>query len=163
MGPVSPVYHPGQSGTLRLGPKTILAEFGALHPATLKALDLDGPAVAAEIHLDAIPAKRASGRTRAAYAPPALQPVKRDFAFIVPDALAAGDLLRAVAGADKDAIVEAGLFDLFKGQGVGAGEKSLGIEVVLQPGEKSFTEDELKAIAAKIVAAAEKLGGKLRG
>lgn len=163
MGPVSPVYHPGQSGTLRLGPKTILAEFGALHPATLKALDLDGPAVAAEIHLDAIPAKRASGRTRAAYAPPALQPVKRDFAFIVPDALAAGELLRAVSGADKDAIVEVGLFDLFRGQGVGEGEKSLGIEVVLQPGEKSFAEDELKAIASKIVAAAEKLGARLRG
>ncbi len=163
MEPVSANYHPGQSGTLRLGPKTILAEFGALHPSLLKTLDLDGPAVAAEIHLDAIPAKRATTRTRAAYAPPTLQPVKRDFAFLVPDALAAGDLLRAVAGADKAAIVEARLFDIFKGQGVAEGEKSLGIEVVLQPGEKSFTDEELKAIADRVVAAATKLGAKLRG
>ncbi len=163
MGPVSPVYHPGQSGTLRLGPKTILAEFGALHPATLKAFDLDGAVAAAEIHLGAIPVKRATGRTRAAYAPPTLQPVRRDFAFLVPVALPAGELLRAVAGADKEAIIETNLFDVFTGQGVADGEKSLGIEVVLQPGEKSFTDEALKAIAERIVAAAGKLGAKLRG
>ena len=163
MEPVSAVYHPGQSGTLRLGPKTVLAEFGTLHPATAKAFDLGGNAVVAEIHLDAIPAKRASGRTRAAYTPPALQPVKRDFAFLVPEALPAGDLLRAVAGADKVAIIDANLFDVFTGQGVAEGEKSLAIEVVLQPGEKSFNDEELKAIADRIVAAAAKLGAKLRG
>ena len=163
MEPVSSHYHPGQSATLRLGPKTILAEFGTLHPATLKALDLDGPVVAAEIHLDAIPARRAAGRTRAAYVPPALQQVRRDFAFLVPDTLPAGELLRAVTSADKAAIVEASLFDLFTGQGVPEGEKSLAIEVVLQPGDKSFTDDELKAIGDRILAAAAKLGARLRG
>ncbi|MGE0774361.1 MAG: phenylalanine--tRNA ligase subunit beta [Sphingomonadaceae bacterium] len=163
MEPVSGAYHPGQSGTLTLGPKTVLAEFGALHPATAKAFDLEGPVMIAEIHLGAIPAKRASGRTRLAYTPPALQPVKRDFAFFVPEALAAGDLLRVVAGADKAAIVDVSLFDLFKGQGVPEGEKSLGVEVVLQPGEKSFTDEDLKAIADRIVTAAAKLGAKLRG
>ena len=163
MEPISSVYHPGQSGTLRLGPKTVLAEFGALHPATAKAFDLDGPVMVAEIHLDAIPAKRTAGRTRAAYTPPALQPVKRDFAFFVPEALAAGDLLRAVSGADKAAIIDVRLFDLFTGQGVAEGEKSLGVEVVLQPGDKSFTDEDLKAIADRIVAAAAKLGAKLRG
>lgn len=163
MEPVSPHYHPGQAATLRLGPKTVLAEFGALHPATAKALGLEGGAVAAEIHLDAIPAKRAGGRTRAAYTPPALQPVKRDFAFLVPASLAAGDLLRTVAAADKNAIVDASLFDVFTGPGVADGEKSLAIEVVLQPGEKSFTDEELKAVADRIVAAASRLGARLRG
>jgi phenylalanyl-tRNA synthetase beta chain len=163
MEPVSSVYHPGQSGTLRLGPKTVLAEFGALHPAIAKAFDIEGPAMVAEIHLDAIPAKRAASRTRAAYTPPALQPVRRDFAFLVPEALAAGDLLRVVSGADKAAIVDASLFDLFVGQGVPEGEKSLAIEVVLQPGEKSFTDEDLKAIADRIVTAANKLGARLRG
>jgi len=163
MEPVSSIYHPGQSGTLRLGPKTVLAEFGALHPATAKAFDIDGPVIVAEIHLDAIPAKRAAGRTRAAYTPPALQPVRRDFAFLVPEALPAGDLLRAVSGADKAAIVDASLFDVFIGQGVPDGEKSLAVEVVLQPGDKSFTDDDLKAIADRIVAAATKLGARLRG
>ena len=162
MEPISSIYHPGQSGTLRLGPKTVLAEFGALHPATAKAFDIDGPVMVAEIHLDAIPAKRAAGRTRSAYVPPSLQPVRRDFAFLAPKPLAAGDLLRAVAGADKTAIVDVRLFDVFVGQGVAEEEKSLGIEVVLQPGEKSFTDGELKGIADRIVAAAAKLGARLR-
>jgi len=162
MEPISSIYHPGQSGTLRLGPKTVLAEFGALHPATAKAFDIDGPVMVGEIHLDAIPAKRAAGRTRSAYVPPSLQPVRRDFAFLAPKPLAAGDLLRAVAGADKTAIVDVRLFDVFVGQGVAEEEKSLGIEVVLQPGEKSFTDEELKGIADRIIAAATKLGARLR-
>jgi phenylalanyl-tRNA synthetase beta chain len=163
MEPVSGVYHPGRSGTLRLGPKTVLAEFGELHPATLKAFDIEGPVVAAEIFLDAIPARRANGHMRSPYAPPALQVVSRDFAFLVPEALAADDLLRSVRNADKVAIVEARLFDVFTGAGVPEGEKSLAFEVTLQPGEKSFTDEELKAIAGRIVKAAEKLGAKLRG
>lgn len=162
MEPVSSVYHPGQSGTLRLGPKTVLAEFGVLHPATAKAVDIDGAVMIAEIHLDAVPAKRATGRTRPAYTPPALQPVRRDFAFLVPESLPAGDLLRIVAGADKTVILDATLFDVFAGQGVPEGEKSLGVEVVLQPGEKSFTDEELKAVADRIVGAAAKLGAHLR-
>ena len=99
---------------------------------------------------------------RGAYAPPALQAVKRDFAFLVPQALEADRLLRAVRGADKAAITGASLFDVFTGAGVPEGEKSLAVEVVLQPAEKSFTEEELKAIADRIVAAAAKLGARLR-
>ena len=154
-------YHPGRSGRLGLGPKTILAEFGALHPRILKAFDLDGPAVAAEIFLDALPQKR-GGHMRSAYAPPPLQAVTRDFAFLVPEALAADQLLRAVRGADKAAIAGVGLFDLFAGQGVPEGKKSLAIEVTLQPGERSFSHEELEAISERIVAAAAKLGATLR-
>ena len=156
-------FHPGQSGTLRLGPKIILASFGALHPATAKAFDLGGAVVVAEIFLDAIPAKRTTGFMRAAFTPPALQSVTRDFAFLVPETLAAGDLIRAVKGADKESIVAARLFDLFAGAGVPEGQKSLGVEITLQPGEKSFTDDAIKAVADKVVAAAAKLGGVLRG
>jgi phenylalanyl-tRNA synthetase beta chain len=156
-------YHPGQSATLRLGPKTVLAAYGALHPLTAKAFDLDGAVMAGEIYLDAIPAKRASGHMRSSYAPPALQAVTRDFAFLVPEDLAADSLVRAVKGADKQAIVAARLFDVFVGQGVDPGWKSLAVEVILQPGEKSFTDDELKAIADRVVAAATKQGAVLRG
>jgi phenylalanyl-tRNA synthetase beta chain len=162
-GEASPVYHPGRSSRLTLGPKTVLAEFGELHPATLKAFDLAGPVIAAEIFLDAVPQKRAGGRMRPAYAPPALQAVKRDFAFLVPQDLKADALLRAVRGADKAAITGVSLFDLFTGQGVPEGSKSLAVEVTLQPGEKSFTEEELKAVSERIVAAAAKLGASLRG
>ena len=156
-------YHPGQSGTLRLGPKTVLASFGMLHPATAALFDLDGPVAVAEIDLSAIPAKRATGMMRAAFTPPALQAVRRDFAFLVPESLAAGDLVRAIRGADKAFITDAYLFDQFTGAGVADGQKSLAVEVTLQPADKSFTEDDLSAIAAKIVAAAGKLGAVLRG
>jgi phenylalanyl-tRNA synthetase beta chain len=164
--PVGPgaQFHPGQSGTLRLGPKTVLARFGMLHPATAKLFDIDGPVAVAELFLDAIPARKAaSGFARSAFAPPALQAVTRDFAFLVPAGLPAGDLVRSVQGADKANIVAARLFDDFRGAGVPAGQKSLAIEVTLQPGEKSYAEADLKAIADKVTAAAAKLGANLRG
>ncbi len=156
-------YHPGQAATLRLGPKKILASFGALHPKTAKAFGLKGAVMAAEIFLDAIPAKRKSGHMREVYAPPALQDVKRDFAFVVDDMLAAEDLLKAIRGSDKKAIAAARIFDVFTGDDVGAGKKSLAVEVTLRPGDASFTDDDLQAISDKIVAAATKQGGALRG
>ena len=164
MGEAGDQFHPGQSATLRLGPKNVLARFGAIHPNTLKAFDIDGPVMAVEIFLDAIPAKKGGGGfARPAFAPPALQAITRDFAFLVPADLAAGDLVKAVRGADKKAIVDARVFDVFAGQGVPEGKKSIAIEVVLQPGEKSFTDEEIKAISDRIVSSAVKQGAELRG
>ncbi len=163
IGPGRETWHPGRSGQLGLGPKMILATFGELHPEVLNALDVEGPMVAAEIYLDAIPAKRDAGRARPAYAPSALQAVRRDFAFLVAADLQADKLIRAIAGADKQAIAEVALFDVFTGAGVPEGQKSLAIEVVLQPADKSFDEAALKAISDKIVAVAAKQGATLRG
>ncbi len=151
-------WHPGRSATLGLG-KTILAAFGELHPRVAKALDVPADTVAAEIYLDAIPAPRTSEHARPAYSPPALQAVTRDFAFLVPAGLAADALVRAIRGADKALITDARLFDRYQGeQGL-----SLAVEVTLQPGEKSFTDAEIADVSKKIVAAAEKLGVRLRG
>jgi phenylalanyl-tRNA synthetase beta chain len=163
MGEAGAHYHPGQSATLRMGPKNILAAFGALHPATAKVFDLDGAVMAAEIYLDAIPAKKSVGFMRPAYTPPALQAVTRDFAFLYATEKAAGDLVRAIKGCDKENIVAVRLFDRFAGQGVPDGQVSLAVEVTLQPGEKSYTDEELKAISERVVAAAAKLGAALRG
>ena len=163
MGEAGSQFHPGQSATLRLGPKTVLARFGLLHPATAKAFDLSGPVAVVELFLERIPARKGPGSfARPHYAPPALQAVTRDFAFLVPTALPAGDLLRAVRGADKANVVAARVFDDFRGQGVPEGHKSLAVEVTLQPVEKSYDEAALKAITDKIVAAGAKLGGVLR-
>ena len=154
-----PTWHPGRSATLRLGPKTIVAVFGELHPRLLKELDAPERSVAGEVYLDAIPPARSSGRSRAAYAPTLLQPVTRDFAFIVPAGVSADALVRAIRSADKQTIVAARLFDRFEApEGL-----SLAVEVTLQPGEKSFTEPELAEIGSRVVAAAEKLGARLRG
>lgn len=164
MGEAGSQFHPGQSATLRLGPKTVLARFGILHPSVLKQFDIDAPVAVAELFLDAIPGKKgAASFARVHYAPPALQAVTRDFAFLVPAELPAGDLVRMVKGADKVNIVAARLFDDFRGQGVPEGSKSLAIEITLQPGEKSYAEADLKAIADKVTAAAAKLGATLRG
>jgi phenylalanyl-tRNA synthetase beta chain len=153
-----PTWHPGRSATFRLGPKTILAAFGELHPRLSKELDAPERAVAAEIYLDAIPLPRSSGHSRPHFTPPALQPVTRDFAFLVPADVPADNLVRAIRGADKQAIVGARLFDRFETpDGL-----SLAVEVTLQPAEKSFTEAELGEISKRIVAAGEKLGARLR-
>ena len=164
MGEAGPQFHPGQSATLRLGPKTVLARFGLLHPSTAKAFDLAGPVAVAELFLDRIPAKKGAATfARPHFAPPALQAVTRDFAFLVPAALPAGDLLRALRGADKANIVAARVFDDFRGAGVPERHKSLAVEVTLQPVEKSYDEAALKAITDRIVAVGTKVGGVLRG
>jgi phenylalanyl-tRNA synthetase beta chain len=152
-------WHPGRSAKLGLGPKTIVASFGELHPALVREIEAPERAVAAEIYLDAIPVPRSSGHARPAYAPPPLQPVIRDFAFLVPADVLADNLLRAIRSADKTAITGARLFDRFETpEGL-----SLAFEVTLQPVEKSFTDEQIGEISARIVAAAKKLGARLRG
>jgi phenylalanyl-tRNA synthetase beta chain len=153
-----PTWHPGRSAKLGLGPKTIVASFGELHPRLQKSLNAPAGTVAAEIYLDAIPAARSSGRARPAYAPPALQALTRDFAFIVPRDVAAETLLRAIRAADKAAITGARLFDRFET----TDGLSLAFEVTLQPVDKSFTDEQIGEISRRIVAAAEKLGARLR-
>ena len=153
-----PTWHPGRSAKLGLGPKTIVASFGELHPRLQKQLEAPAGAVAAEIYLDAIPAPRAPGRGRTAYSPPALQAITRDFAFIVPVDLAADTLARAIRGADNTGITGVRLFDRFEtSDGL-----SLAFEVTLQPMEKSFTDEQIGEISGRIVATAEKLGARLR-
>jgi len=153
-----PTWHPGRSARLGLGPKTIIASFGELHPKLQKELDAPPGAVAAEIYLDAIPVSRSSGHARSAYSPPALQAITRDFAFVVPADLPSDNLLRAIRGADKAAIINVRLFDRFESsEGL-----SLAFEVTLQPSEKSFTDEQIGEISRRIVAAAEKLGARLR-
>jgi len=154
-----PTWHPGRSARLGLGPKRILASFGEIHPGLAKKLDAPDAMVAAEIYLDAIPAPRSSGRARPQFEPPALQPVSRDFAFLVPPDVPADGIVRAIRGSDKAAVADVRLFDRFEApEGL-----SLAFEVILQPGDKSFTEEELAAISKRIVAVAEKAGAKLRG
>ena len=153
-----PTWHPGRSARLGLGPKTTLARFGELHPKLQKELSSPAGAVAAEIYLDAIPAPRSSGHARNAYAPPTLQAVTRDFAFIVPQEITAEALMRAIRGSEKAAITDVRLFDRFETtEGV-----SLAFEATLQPVEKSFTEEQIAEISRRIVGAAEKLGARLR-
>ncbi|KQY88098.1 MULTISPECIES: phenylalanine--tRNA ligase subunit beta [unclassified Brevundimonas] len=157
-------WHPGRSARLQLGPKTVMVEFGSLHPRVLRALDADGPMLGFEIVLDAVPEPRgAKSKARGAANLANLMPLTRDFAFVVEDGKAVGDLTRAVAGADKALIADVRVFDVYRGAGVAEGMKSVALEVVIQPVEATLTEAEIETLSAKIVAAAGKLGAALRG
>jgi phenylalanyl-tRNA synthetase beta chain len=155
-------YHPGRSGTLSLGPKT-LGTFGELHPKILAAFDLKGPIAAFEVDLDAIPEPKAKGKARALFNPSQYQAIERDFAFVVDAKVTAEDLLRAAKNTDRNLIERVDVFDLYEGKGVAEGKKSLAIAVRLQPKDKTLTDAEIDAIAQKIAAAVTKAtGGNLR-
>ncbi len=150
-------YHPGQSGVVRQGPKTVLGRFGMLHPAVLAALNLAGPVVAFELFLDAVAEPKR--RRRAAPDLPAFQPVRRDFAFVVGRDVAADTVLRAARGAERTLIAGVALFDVFSGGSLPEGMRSLGVEVTFQPRERTLTDVELEQAAAKVVAAVAKATG----
>ncbi len=157
-------FHPGRSATLQFGPKAIVGYFGELHPRALKAMDVEGPVAAFEIVLDNLPAPKAKPtKIKPKLELSDLQPLSRDFAFIVDRAAPAGDLTKAVAGADKALITSVSVFDVYEGVGVPDGMKSIGIAVTLQPREKTLTDAEIEAVSQKIVAeAGKKCGAALR-
>jgi phenylalanyl-tRNA synthetase beta chain len=156
--------HPGRSGTIQIGPQNVLGYFGELHPRALEALGADGPLMAFEVILDRIPeAKQRATRAKPVLDLSAFQPVSRDFAFIVDRKVKAGDLVRAAQGVDKKLITGVSVFDLYEGKGIDPDKKSLAIAVTIQPREKTMTDQEIDAIAAKIVAEiTKKTGGTLR-
>jgi phenylalanyl-tRNA synthetase beta chain len=151
-------YHPGRSGTLALGPKT-LATFGELHPAILEAFDLKGPGAAFEIFMDAIPEPKTKGKARPAFAPSPFPAVERDFAFVVDATVAAEDVVKAARNTDRQLIERVDVFDVYEGKGVPEGKKSLAIAVRLQPKDKTLTDPEIETVAQKIVAAVTKATG----
>jgi phenylalanyl-tRNA synthetase beta chain len=153
-------YHPGRRGRLMLGPTTVLAEFGELHPAILKAMDVEGRAVAFELFLDRLPKQKArTSRARPPLKSSPFQPVDRDFAFVVAEEVPAESLLNAVRGADKSLIREVALFDVYAGAGLGEGQKSLAVAVRLQAADHTLTEAEIEAVARRITTAASKATG----
>ncbi len=156
-------FHPGRSGVIRLGPKNVLGMFGGLHPQALKGMDLGGPAAAFEIFLEAIPVPRRKGSARPPLDLTDLQPVRRDFAFVLDSDTLAGDVMRAAQGADKALISDVTVFDVFEGASLGVGKKSLAIEVTMQPREKTLTDQEIDAVSSRIIAEVRKAtGGEIR-
>ena len=158
-------YHPGRSGTFKLGPKLVLGTFGEFHPKTLEALDVSGPFAGFEIFIDAIPAPREKAtRTKPRLDLSNFQAVKRDFAFVVDRQVEAGALVRAASSADKKLVTSVSVFDIFEGAALGEGKKSIAIEVSIQPVEKTLTDEDFEALAAKIVEnVGKQTGGVLRG
>jgi len=156
----APSYlHPGRSSLVRQGPKTVLGCFGEIHPRVLAKLDLPGPMVAFELNLDTVADPKR--RRKAAPALPPFQPVRRDFAFLVDSAVSADSVVRAARGADRDVITSVTLFDVYQGDTLALGKKSLGIEVTFQPRERTLTDAEIEAACQKVLAAVSKATGAM--
>ena len=157
--------HPGRSATLQFGPKTVVGWFGQLHPSVCEALDAEGPIVAFEIVLDAIPAPKARPtKAKARLDRSDFMPVERDLAFVVEESVLAGDILKAARGAERELVSDVGVFDVYQGKGLPEGAKSVAITVTLQPRQRTLTDAEIEATIGKIVAeVAKKTGAALRG
>jgi phenylalanyl-tRNA synthetase beta chain len=153
-------YHPSRSGALCLG-KDVLAYFGEVHPAILGKMGLEGRAVATEVFLDKVPNKVLKTKTQKKLTLSPFQPVHRDFAFIADKELEAGKLVRAVKGVDKDLITTVNVFDVYEGKNL-EGKKSIAIEVVIEPMEKTLTDAELDNLSQRIIKAATAEGATLR-
>ncbi|MBB2701350.1 phenylalanine--tRNA ligase subunit beta [Rhizobium phaseoli] len=157
-------YHPGRSGTIKMGPKVVLGYFGEFHPLTLEALDVSGALCGFEVYLDAMaePKKKAT-RTKPALELSPFQAVKRDFAFVVDKTVESGAIIKAATGADRKLVTGVNVFDIFEGASVGEGKKSVAIEVQIQPVERTLTDEDFEALTQKIVASVAKFtGGVLR-
>lgn len=162
--PRQPHWHPGQAASLKLGPKVTVAHFGALHPRVLKALNVDGPVFGFELNLNALPQMKAkTTKTKPVFEKADLTPVRRDFAFIVATDIAAGTIVKAAQGADKALVAAVDVFDVYQGQGIDPDQKSIAIEVTLQPRGETLKDQDIDAISQKIIAAVAKTtGGVLR-
>ena len=150
-------YHPGRSATVRQGPQTVLGSFGELHPRVLKALDLTGPVAAFHLNLDAVAEPKRRRRAAPDLAP--FQPIRRDFAFLADSDVTADAVIRAARGAERNLIAGVSLFDVYQGDRLPPGKKSMAIEVVFQPRERSLTDAEIDAVSQKVVAAVTKATG----
>ncbi|PPR09175.1 MAG: Phenylalanine--tRNA ligase beta subunit [Alphaproteobacteria bacterium MarineAlpha11_Bin1] len=162
-------FHPGRAGVFRLGPNA-LASFGDIHPATLREMNIDGPAVGMVVNLHLVPlarknkAKSGSGAARPLLHLSPFQAVHRDFAFVVDNVVSAGEILRAARSADKNLVVDASVFDVYEGDNVGEDKKSVAISVTLQPTEATLTDEKIEAVVKKITTEVkQRTGGVLRG
>jgi len=157
-------FHPGRCGAIQIGPQNVLGHFGELHPSALEALDAEGPLVAFEVILERIPEPKAkASRARPALELSPLQPVERDFAFVVERDVKAADIVRAAASVDRKLIAGVTVFDVYEGAGIEPGKKSIAIAVTMQPREKTMTDAEIEALAGKIIAeVGKRTGGTLR-
>ena len=151
-------YHPGRSGQIVTGGGDILASFGELHPKIIKTKDFK-VAVAFEIYIDAINKQKIKSNLKIAPEISNLQPLKRDFSFIVSSDTEAQTIINTAKQSDKSFIKDVKIFDQFLGEN----EKSIAIEVIIQPKEVTLTDEQIESISKKIIKSVEdKTKGKLR-
>ncbi len=152
-------YHPGRSGTLSLG-KDILATFGELHPAILKMFSVETPLMAFEVNLQKLTKLK---KRQKAFVMSPYQPVEKDLAFVLDEAVPAADVLATVRNTSKELIQSAYIFDVYQGKGIKTGKKSLALSMTLQAVDRTLTDEEIKQVMDEAINAVSKHhSGELR-
>ena len=156
-------YHPGRSGSLRLG-KNVLAYFGELHPNVTKKLGIKGRVMAFEVYLDNIPLPRNSAdKAKKKLELSSFQPIDKDLAFVVDKKVEASNILSAAKNADRNYITDARIFDIYEGENLPENKKSVALSVTFQPKEQTFTDKDIENLMNKIIVeVGKKTGGELR-
>ena len=156
-------FHPGRCGRLLQG-RSLLAQFGELHPQVAAHFGLRNTLVGFELFLEDVPLAKSRGPARSYLKMSQFQPVSRDFAFILDDGVPASQLLRAVKSAAGPLVTDIQLFDVYQGKNIGDGRKSLAVTITLTPQKATLGEAEIEAISDAVIAAAGKnCGAVLRG
>lgn len=156
-------YHPGRSGTIRLG-KNVLAYFGELHPSICKKLGIKQKVMAFEVYVDNIPLPRnAKDKAKKKLELSQFQSVDKDLAFVVDNKVLATDIIAAAKNADKEHITEVRMFDIYQGENLPEGKKSIALGLTFQPIEKTYTDADIEALMNKVIQAVRvKCNGELR-
>ena len=156
-------FHPGKSAQLRIG-KNILAQFGEIHPFVLQKFEINTNVNGFEIFLDQISQFQLQIKsTKKAYDNNSLQAIERDFAFLFPKNIKAGEIINKIKKIDNQLVKNVTIFDVFEGNKLPENMKSIAIKVILQPMEKTFTDSEIEKISEKIIDLISKnFEGKLR-
>jgi len=160
-------YHPGRSGLLSLGSNngSELAYFGEIHPSIIKRLDLRTENVLGfEIFLDNIPESRKKIReVKPQFFVSDYQKVVRDFAFLIDEKYSSGEIINLVKKIDKELIKNVKIFDVYQGENIGDGKKSIAFNVILEPKDKTLSDNDIDQISKKIISTVqESTGATLR-
>jgi phenylalanyl-tRNA synthetase beta chain len=156
-------YHPGRSGLLSLGsvdgPE--LAYFGEIHPSITKKLDLRTDNVLGfEIFLDNIPESRKKIReAKPQFVVSDYQKVVRDFAFVIDEKYSSGEIIALVKKIDKQLIKTVKIFDVYQGDNIDTGKKSIAFSVTLEPKDKTLSDKDIDQISKKIISSVHKSTG----
>ena len=158
-------YHPGRSGLLSMESNngTELAYFGEIHPSIIKQLDLRVERVLGfEIFLDNLPEPRKKIReTKAQFIVSDYQKVVRDFAFVIEEKFSSGEIINLVQNIDKELIKVVKIFDVYQGDNIEAGKKSIAFNVTLEPKNKTLNESDINQISKKIISSVQNATGAI--
>ena len=156
-------YHPGRSGLLSLsstnGPE--LAYFGEIHPSIVKKLDLRTDSVLGfEMFLDNIPESRKKIReAKSQFVVSDYQKVVRDFAFVIDEKYSSGEIIDLVKKIDKELIKAVKIFDVYQGDNIDDGKKSIAFNVIFEPKDKTLSDKDIEQISKKIISTVQQTTG----